>query len=300
VRLRVAEVISKMVNSLPGISAISTYLPSVNKTGAAAPDLGSPDFSKQLSDLISQSLKTSGGVAGELRVRVEEDKTGGTGKQIVISYSPITAPVAPAVVSPAVPAGNPFSPPPSGTPVLAQPKPETTPWSTYDGPRDRRDQVPAGGGQQSATGSPVIKLNDKPARNQYNYGGIAACNPYFTTPSNPMRDGYVMGFQNWFEDNTVSSGSAGEMRMNRISSASADGAAEALRLVQQYYPDATIGTSRFGEDGGPYAAAKPTYDVVLPDGRKLNAGGLLNSYYNQGWGVNTQSDRVLESVLKTA
>jgi hypothetical protein len=291
-----------MVNSLPGFSAISSYLPLVNSTSSAAPDLGSPDFAKQLSDLISQSLKTSGGVAGELRVRVEEDKTGGTGKQIVISYSPITAPVVPALVLPAVPAGNPFSPSPAlnGTPVVAQPKVETTPWCTYDGPRDTRDQVPAGGGQQAVTGSPVIKLNDKPARNQYNYAGIGARNPYFTTPSNPMRDGYVMGFQNWFEDNTVSSGSAGEMPMNRISSASAGGAAEALRLVQQYYPDATVGTSRFGEGGGPYTAAKPTYDVVLPDGRKLNAGGLLNSYYNQGWGVNAQSDRVLESVLKTA
>lgn len=281
-----------MVISLPGLSSVSPYLPPANKTSAAAADFDSPDFAKQLSDLIRQSLKESGESAGELRVRVEEDKSGGNGKQIVISYSPMPAPALP---------DSPFSPRASlNAAPIVHPKVETTPWSMYDGPRDARDQVPAGGGKQTATGAPLILLNDKPAGNQYNYTGIGARNPYFTSPGNPMREGYVLGFENWFEDNTVSSGAAGEMPMNRISSASAGGAAEALRLVQQYYPDATIGTSRFGEDGGPYAAAKPTYDVVLPNGRKVNAGGLLNSYYNQGWGVNTQSDRVLENVLRSA
>jgi hypothetical protein len=49
-----------MVISLPGLSSVSPYLPPANKMSTAAADFDSPDFAKQLSDLIRQSLKESG------------------------------------------------------------------------------------------------------------------------------------------------------------------------------------------------------------------------------------------------
>ncbi|HUS06334.1 MAG TPA: hypothetical protein VMZ52_08565 [Bryobacteraceae bacterium] len=281
-----------MIHSLARTSDISGYSPS-GKVGVSDASAGSSsDFALQLSDLIAKSLQASGRPAGELHVRIIDDKESSTGKEIIISYSPTTGPAIPD-------AGNPFLPRTNTAPDIAPPRQQPTEWSRYDGPRDSRDEIPAGGGKVTATGSPVIQLNEKAAGNQYNYAGRAARNPYFTSPSNPLRSGYVLGFENWFDENQVMGGVAGPVPMNKRWSASAAGAQEALRLVREYLPEATLGSTRWGEGGGPFAAARPTQEIVLADGRRFNAGAILNSYYTGGEGVTAYSDKMLEALLRS-
>ncbi len=56
------------------------------------------------------------------------------------------------------------------------------------------------GGLTTESGAPLIQNNEQPTKNQYGYTGPATNNPYFTTPSNPLREGYVTGFNKWFAD----------------------------------------------------------------------------------------------------
>jgi hypothetical protein len=155
------------------------------------------------------------------------------------------------------------------------------------------------------SGAPKIELNEKPAVNQYNYTGPASRNPYFTTPGNPLREGYVAGFSNWYTSVNVASslpGGAGAYTMNRILCATEEGAQEALRLVQEHVPDARLEQSQWGTWGGPFAADKATFDVVLPNGGRLNAGAVLNCYYHGGQGCSVYSDMNLTNsinLLKT-
>lgn len=88
--------------------------------------------------------------------------------------------------------------------------------------------------------------------------------------------------------------------MNPMLCASADGATEALRIVQKVVPGATLGESRFGSGGGPFAADKANYEVVLPSGARINAGHLLTLYYLDGVGVNSMSDHLLRTAILTA
>ena len=81
-------------------------------------------------------------------------------------------------------------------------------------------------------------------------------------------------------------------------SATSEGAQEALRLVQQYDPGATLGSSRFGASGGPWLADKDTREITLSNGNRLNAGLLLGNYYNQGQGVTARSDQTLQLAVK--
>ncbi|MGH9627109.1 MAG: hypothetical protein ACRD7E_01915, partial [Bryobacteraceae bacterium] len=133
-----------------------------------------------------------------------------------------------------------------------------------------------------------------------NYRGPATFNPYFTSPGNPLRQGYVVGFENWFQENTVLGARTGPINMNKLYQATEEGAMEALRVIQEYFPDATIENGQWGIDGGPFTTSKPTWHVRLPDGRMLNAGGILSSYYNQGFGVSISSDDTLKRSLQLA
>lgn len=209
--------------------------------------------------------------------------------------SPAPVPTVPPPSPPAV--GNPFLGTGAYVPPVAKPSEQHAPWAPYSGPRDSRDELPSGGGKTSASGAPVITLAKTPASNQYGYTGPAARNPYFTSPSNPLRAGYVLGFGNWFEETHVLGGIYGPTPMNKAMSANAEGAQEALRLIQQHFPDASIVSSTWGSEGGPFAASKPTLQIALGDGRRLNAGGILTSYYNAGEGVTTASDTNLRRML---
>lgn len=274
--------------------------------GSGAPPATVGSFEQQLSTALSETLGRLGVAPGEINITIRTGQSGTTSPtqgQIIISYSAArpeltaggttVAPPAPTIT------GNPFLGRANGTePPQAPVPPDPTPWSPYSGPRDTRDKIPLGGGVLGPSGAPVINLNDTAAANQYNYTGLAAKNPYFTSPSNPLRDGYVPGFEKWFEQNFVVGPLGAMYPMSKQANATTDGAAEALRLVQQLVPDAKLTTETFG--GGPYAATRPTYYVSLPDGRLLNAGRLVNSYYNQGFGVTASSDDMLRRAIDLA
>ncbi len=166
----------------------------------------------------------------------------------------------------------------------------------YDGTQDKRDAVSDAAGKTTPSGAPSVVRLAAPVANQWGYAGEAAHNPYFVTPSNPLRDGLVTGFPNWFEGNHISGISSGEI--NTGYSATSEGAQEALRLVQQYDPGATLGSSRFGSSGGPWLADNATREITLSNGTHLNAGLLLGSYYNQGQGVTARSDQTLQLAVK--
>jgi hypothetical protein len=177
-----------------------------------------------------------------------------------------------------------------------------TPWSVSNGPRDTRDELPCGGGQVCQSGAPLITPNAAPAGNQYHYTGPAASNPYFTTPSNPLREGYVLGFDKWFEQGFVSNPQLGgaPFAMNPLMTANEDGANEALRLIRMFEPNARLESSTFGSGGGPYLADRGYREIVLPDGARLNAGTTLNRYYRAGQGVAVSSDMELLEAIASA
>lgn len=167
---------------------------------------------------------------------------------------------------------------------------------------DVRDGLPVGTGQVTQNGAPRIVPNSEPLLNQYGYRGPAAFNPYFTTPSTPLTPGYVKGFEKWFETVEVLDVNTGQpsYRVNRSYCATAEGAEEALRLVRLFEPGAILGTSAFGSAGGPFRANKPTYEIVLPNGGRINAGAVLWNYYWGGQGVTASSDQALHASLERA
>jgi hypothetical protein len=170
-----------------------------------------------------------------------------------------------------------------------------------------QQQFRAPGGSESAgTDKPEVVLSSAPAQlelcagpapNPWNYAGPAASNPYYTMPGVPLQEGFVKEYGGWFETATVQSG-VPESASYGMQVATETGAAEALRLVQQYVPEARVEGAVFGGTGGPWCANKPTYCVVLPNGCRMDAAALLNSYYNRGWGVTTLSDLVLRDELR--
>ena len=153
----------------------------------------------------------------------------------------------------------------------------------------------------SASGAPLIALREAPAANPWGYTGPAARNPYYVTPGVPMQDGAVAGYEKWFQTASVfqtgaSGGPPGVAYTMRV--ATEEGAREALRLVQEYVPQASLQASVFGAGGGPWCADKPAYYVVLPSGDRLDAAAILDSYYHRGQGVTALSDLVLRDELR--
>lgn len=210
------------------------------------------------------------------------------------TMGPNTSHAAPAALS------NPFSGYVSHVPSETEtaPPPSATEWSPYIGPKDARDQIAEGGGKTTASGSPLIKNNEKSASNQYGYSGPATLNPYFTTPSNPLREGYVVGFGNWFSNPMIHGGPSGPIPANKMQYSTEEGAQEALRIVKQFVPEASIVQSFWRS--GPYAVDKPLFEIDLGGGRKLNAGGVLTGYYNQGHGVTISSDDAIRRAIQIA
>ncbi len=171
-----------------------------------------------------------------------------------------------------------------------------SPWAAYDGPVDSRDAIPTDIGLVTGSGAPLIEISSEAAANAWNYTGPASYNPYFCTSSNPLREGYVKGYDNWFEDVNIMGPNG--YTMNRTYAATAEGAAEALRIVKQFVPDATLTSEVIGEGtASPWRSNKPVYEIELPNGARVNAGRVLTGYYNNGMGVDSSRDEVLHSEL---
>jgi hypothetical protein len=260
-------------------------------------------FEEQLSSALAESLQKLGVGAGEVNITIR-NPTAST-RQIMVTYSvdgsDLKEPVAPAapVTTPAAGLTNPFSAYiQHKEPEVTAPVPSPTPWSPYAGPRDTRDQIAEGGGKTTMTGSPLIRNNEKAAENQYGYMGPATLNPYFTTPSNPLREGYVAGFRNWFADAMIHGGLNGPIPANKMQYSTEEGAQEALRIVQQFAPGASVVQSVW--QSGPFAVDKPIYEIELGGGHRLNAGGVLCGYYNQGHGVTISSDETIRRAIQLA
>ena len=250
---------------------------------AQSPAAETVDFDEQLASVLGESLRKLGVTPGEVNITIRRGAESGAPRQIFITYNAGSVDTPPAV-------------PPATTTVAGSSCTETE-WCPYDGPRDRRDAVSAGGGRMLASGAPEIHINDVPAQNQYGYNGPAAFNPYFTTPSNPLRPGYVLGYSNWFHDATVYGGVTGPMPANRAFFATAEGAEEALRLVRQHEPQAQLVEVPWG--GGPFSASSTMYYVQLPGDRLMNAGLVLHGYYNGGNGVSVESDVLLQNAFRS-
>ncbi|MBM3747402.1 MAG: hypothetical protein FJW34_16580 [Acidobacteria bacterium] len=156
-------------------------------------------------------------------------------------------------------------------------------------------------GQLSPSGAPLIVASVTPAANPWGYTGPAARNPYYVTPGTPMEDGAVQGYEKWFQPAQVlqahpTTGSVSIAYSMRV--VTEEGAREALRLVQEYLPEATLEATVFGAGGGPWRADRPSYQVALPCGERLNAAAVLDSYYNRGQGVTALSDFMLRDELR--
>lgn len=153
--------------------------------------------------------------------------------------------------------------------------------------------------QLTASGAPLIALRATPASNPWNYSGPAARNPYYIVPGVPLEDGLIKGYENWFQSAQVlGAGASGTSVAYPMRVVTEEGAQEALRLVQEYVPEATLQATVFGAQGGPWCADKPTYYVVLPGGVQLNAAAILDSYYSRGQGVTALSDLTLRDELR--
>jgi hypothetical protein len=139
-----------------------------------------------------------------------------------------------------------------------------------------------GVGLVTESGAPRIV----PAEPHPGYNGPAAVNPYF---GSPLREGNVAGFANWFQ--SIEIGGLGAFTWPPCFSATAEAAQEALRLVQQYVPEAKIEAFVYNSQIG----STPSHAIELPNGEQLNAGLLLDSYYHQGHGVDSNSDAMLRA-----
>jgi hypothetical protein len=136
-----------------------------------------------------------------------------------------------------------------------------------------------------------IALRNSPLPNDWGYAGPAAHNPYFHPKGTEPDYTFVPDYYALFDAIAVYNTTNGQVNhyVNPKQSASPSGAQEALRLVQLFVPGATLEAVR-GIEGGIYYADKLTYSVVLPNGRRLNAAGIVDRYYHAGAGVSVESD----------
>jgi hypothetical protein len=149
--------------------------------------------------------------------------------------------------------------------------------------------------------TPEVPQNGAPSQNK-TLQGLAGQNPFLTSSLNPLRAGLVEGYDKWFGSVKVVNQTNGQTcyQMNRDYCASAQGAQEALRLVQNFEPAAKLTASKFGSGGGPFVGDGENYEVELPGGARLNAGGILSSYYSSGEGVTLVSDTRLQEGIRLA
>lgn len=149
-------------------------------------------------------------------------------------------------------------------------------------------------GLTTATGAPLIVPSTQNAPAGC-YNGPAAQNPYYVSVNNPYAAGDVVGYNNWFQTiaigNLDPTSSAVDYDVDPRFSANLVGGQEALRIVQQFVPGATLVSHEWP---GQLPNQPPSYDVKLPNGVTLDGGLILSNYYHDGWGVNEGSDLMME------
>jgi hypothetical protein len=233
------------------------------------------DFSRQLSEALADSLRRMGVTPGQINISMGASGGSDGARQIIVTLGSATE------TSAAATAGTSNAVDTAATPA------EVT-----------SNDMPSSAGKTTASGAPLIQLNSTPWRNEYGYTGPAAYNPYFASPDNPLVEGYVEGYRNWFLDAQILGGQQGPIPANRLYFATEEGANEVLRLVRNFVPEAELVEDPWG--GGPFSTSRPMYSVRLPGNKLLNAGLLLNAYYNGGSGVSSSSDLYLARELALA
>ncbi len=152
-----------------------------------------------------------------------------------------------------------------------------------------------GRGLTTESGAPLIIPNSVSASSIYD--GPAAYNPYYWSNACPYQEGTVTGYSNWFQSIKVGTfnQSSGQVAyvVNPRYSANLEGGEEALRLVQQFIPDAHLVANQFSCQ---LPGQSPSYDVELPNGTVLNGGLVLSGYYHEGYGVTQDSDLSLKEI----
>lgn len=149
--------------------------------------------------------------------------------------------------------------------------------------------------------TPNVTLLSTPMKNDWGYTGPAALNPFFHPTGTAPDYTFVPDFMGWFDAVAVYDVTTGNVNhyVSPKQTASEAGAQEALRLVTMFVPGAVLEAVR-GVEGGRYFADKMTYSVVLPDGRRFNAAGIVDRYYHGGAGVSAASDLDLMAELGVA
>lgn len=120
----------------------------------------------------------------------------------------------------------------------------------------------------------------------------AGTQPAETGAGAPLAD-----YENWFEDIEMcaAEGFSGAYTVRRALCASEQGAAEALRLVRKYAPEAALDKDAYT---GPWAPNREIREIRLPNGERINAGAILDRYYQHGDGAHGLSDAELCSEIR--
>ncbi len=112
----------------------------------------------------------------------------------------------------------------------------------------------------------------------------------------------VIGYDHWFNQSIAIGGVNGELvngspayYIDPSAAATQEGGQEALRLVQQFIPSATLVSYPFP---GEIAGQPLDQSVALPNGLQLNAGLVLTEYYNEGKYVDSNSEGSLIESLQ--
>lgn len=292
-------------NRMASLTAMETQPRGTSTSKKASDFAADPAVQQALTNSSQPSVPVASRVPNPTPVNLVESRANAVS-------APAARPSAPPAAATTTPAANSTATNP--TPVPAGVTYVITPFNQFAGqpytpapvsaasPGPAALTVSPNAGKTTSSGAPDIKLAQEPIANAWNYTGPAAKNPYFMTTGTAPDASTVKGYSNWFENVTVYSGITNGVDhvVNPMHSASLEGAKEALRLVQMYEPNAQLESVRMGEGAGPYLADGPTYSVVLPDGSRLNAGAILNSYYHGGAGVSAESDMSLAAEVRSS
>jgi hypothetical protein len=134
----------------------------------------------------------------------------------------------------------------------------------------------------STSNAPQVVLSNEPGLEG------AARNPFFG-----FAEGKIANYKNWFQVDQGCTHARGSIMPYGLA-ATAEGAAEALRLVQQFEPGATMREVQLPGQAE-YGHGASAYLIDLPSGRNLNAGLVLEMYYMEGRGCSRNSEAMLRN-----
>lgn len=132
------------------------------------------------------------------------------------------------------------------------------------------------------SGAPRVVLSNEPGLEG------AARNPFFG-----FAEGRMPTYRKWFQADEGCNNARGTILPYGLA-ATAEGAAEALRLVQQFEPGATMREVQLPGQAE-YGHGASAYLIDVPSGRNLNAGLVLEMYYMEGRGCSRSSEATLRN-----